>query len=195
MRCLEQCGPDALQPAQLFPLFPTYTAPWAQQAPSHKPYWALHAPLHSLETLISRKLGGGAGSRHRHQQQQHGDAASASRQHSPSPEAPGSTASSSLFGLESGSAGAASPSAAASPTALAGEQHGDAAAADDGRGPQNGSLQHSAAGEAWAQQQQQQRGSKLPSTEWQQLQRRAWEALAQYLFRVGSPPFFCSRQC
>ena len=31
VECLERCSPAAFQPSQLFPLFPTYTAPWAQQ--------------------------------------------------------------------------------------------------------------------------------------------------------------------
>lgn len=31
MGCLERCSPTTFQPSQLFPLFPTYTAAWAQQ--------------------------------------------------------------------------------------------------------------------------------------------------------------------
>lgn len=32
LRCLDAVSPSTFQPAQLFPLFPSYTAPWAQQA-------------------------------------------------------------------------------------------------------------------------------------------------------------------
>lgn len=49
---------------------------------------------------------------------------------------------------------------------------------------QKGSLQPPAASEALSQQQQQPCHHRWQADERQQLQRRAWEALAQYLFRV-----------
>jgi hypothetical protein len=207
--CLEQCSPATFQPSQLFPLFPSYTAAWAQQVsssrvcfllgaylagrvtsllsrragittssvphcipqpaiaclcclvqvPSHQQYWGLHAALPSLETLISQKLATGR-RRHAHQRQEGGSSSSGQ----PSPLG---SLGSSLFALEGSSGGGESPTTASPPTAAA------AAGSGEQRAPQNGSLQPPAASEA----QQQER---------QELQRRAWQSLAQYLFRVSS---------
>ena len=41
------------QPVELFPLFPTITAPWGDQIPT-KQYWGLHQPLPSLQSLLER---------------------------------------------------------------------------------------------------------------------------------------------
>lgn len=197
MGCLEQCSPPTFQPSQLFPLFPTYTAAWAQQVPGQQQYWGLHAPLPSLETLISRKL---ASDRVQYPGQPSGDSSG-----QPSPTGGGlglklgsSSRSSSLFALESSSGGAGSPPASPSPTAAAPggsaaqqphgrgqqqhakqhEQQTEVAAAEH-RAPQNGALQPPAAGEGPRAQQQQQRDARR-----EHLQRQAWEGLAQYLFRV-----------
>lgn len=177
--CLDQCSPATFQPTQLFPLFPSYTAPWAREVPSHQRYWGLHAPLPSLEELISRHLGSGSSSGQRRQLD------GSSQQHSPSAGAAGSSRSS-LFGLETSSAGAESPAATSSPTAAPRQQLGAAAASTDQRAPQSDSLQPPGSAE-----QQQQRE---PQDARRQLQRRAWEALAQYLFRVSLrrvPRFLC----
>lgn len=42
------------QPMELFPLFPTVTAPWADQLP-HKQYWGLHPPLPPLDSLLAHE--------------------------------------------------------------------------------------------------------------------------------------------
>ncbi|KAL4428207.1 hypothetical protein ABPG75_002296 [Micractinium tetrahymenae] len=188
VRCLEQCSPSTFQPAQLFPLFPAYTARWAQQVPTHQQYWGLHAPLPSLEALISRKLRSG-------QRQQEGGSSSgaqspfaSSRAHSGAAAGgAGSSRSSSLFGLEgegggseSGASAAASPSRSNQPPASKGQHPVN---------QQEVAAQPPASADALAQQAQQaQRAQQQETgpggTERRRLQRQAWEALAQYLFRV-----------
>ena len=37
---------------ELFPLFPTVTAPWVDQLP-RKQYWGMHRPLPPLDTLLA----------------------------------------------------------------------------------------------------------------------------------------------
>ncbi|KAL4433059.1 hypothetical protein ABPG77_006486 [Micractinium sp. CCAP 211/92] len=176
VRCLEQCSPDTFQPSQLFPLFPTYTARWAQQAPTHQQFWRLHAPLPSLETLITRKLSRG------HQQPE----SSSSRAHSRSPShgARGSSSpsSGSLFALEreaGSSEGGASPAASSS-------KSNQASKSQHPGNQQEGARQPPASPEALAQQAQRERRreSEPGGAERRRLQRQAWEALAQYLFRV-----------
>lgn len=142
--------------------------------PSHQRYWGLHAPLPSLEVLISRKLD----RHHRAQQPANGSSGPVS----PAGLPPGSSRSS-LFGLDSSSGGAESPPAA-SPPAGGGkqqqQQQEQVQAPSEMQQPagQNGGLQPPAAG-----QQQVGEAQQVPD-ERQRLQRRAWEALAQYLFRV-----------
>ncbi|PRW44437.1 transforming growth factor-beta receptor-associated 1 isoform X1 [Chlorella sorokiniana] len=173
--CLERCSTVTFQPAQLFPLFPSYTAPWAQQVPTHQRYWGLHAPLPSLEALISRKLEG------YHSQQ---PANGSSGPVSPAGLPPGSSRSS-LFALDSSSAGADSPPTAW-PSAGGGKQqqqhhqHPQQGEVQQAEG-QNGGLQPPAAGRQLG---EAQRAGRPVPDERQRLQRRAWEALAQYLFRV-----------
>ena len=52
MRILPQCSLSLFQPMELFPLFPTVTAPWADQLP-RKQYWGMHRPLPPLDTLLA----------------------------------------------------------------------------------------------------------------------------------------------
>ena len=54
MRNLLRCSLSLFQPVELFPLFPTVTAPWADQVPT-KQYWGLHQPLTSLQNLLERE--------------------------------------------------------------------------------------------------------------------------------------------
>ena len=44
-----------VQPAELFPLFPEFVAPWAAQVPRHE-YWRLHKPLTDLASLVGEGL-------------------------------------------------------------------------------------------------------------------------------------------
>ena len=46
--CLEQCSPATFQPSQLFPLFPTYTAAWAQQVRSSRVCWGGRIRMQAL---------------------------------------------------------------------------------------------------------------------------------------------------
>lgn len=52
MRILPQCSLSLFQPMELFPLFPSITAPWADQLP-RKGYWGLHRPLQPLDALLA----------------------------------------------------------------------------------------------------------------------------------------------
>lgn len=151
--------------------------------PTHQRYWGLHAPLPSLEALISRKLDG-----HSTQQPANGSSGPVS----PAGLPPGSSRSS-LFALDSSSAGAESPPAASPP--VGGKQQQQQR---EGKTPpqaqqaagQNGGLQPPAAGQQPPGELQ--RPAGLPLDERQRLQRRAWEALAQYLFRVRAACTLCA---
>lgn len=52
MRLLPQCSLSLFQPMELFPLFPSVTARWADELP-RKQYWGMHRPLPSLDTLLA----------------------------------------------------------------------------------------------------------------------------------------------
>ncbi len=52
MRILPQCSLSLFQPMELFPLFPSVTAPWADQLP-RKGYWGMHRPLPALDALLA----------------------------------------------------------------------------------------------------------------------------------------------
>jgi len=52
MRILPQCSLSLFQPMELFPLFPSITAPWADQLP-RKGYWGMHRPLPPLDALLA----------------------------------------------------------------------------------------------------------------------------------------------
>lgn len=52
MRILPQCSLSLFQPMELFPLFPSITAPWADQLP-RKGYWGMHRPLQPLDALLA----------------------------------------------------------------------------------------------------------------------------------------------
>jgi len=52
MRILPQCSLSLFQPMELFPLFPSVTAPWADQLP-RKGYWGMHRPLPPLDALLA----------------------------------------------------------------------------------------------------------------------------------------------
>ncbi len=52
MRILPQCSLSLFQPMELFPLFPSVTAPWADQLP-RKGYWGMHRPLQPLDALLA----------------------------------------------------------------------------------------------------------------------------------------------
>ena len=54
MAVLPRCSLSMFQPMELFPLFPTITAPWADQPP-HKQYWGLHPPLPPLDNLLAQE--------------------------------------------------------------------------------------------------------------------------------------------
>ena len=54
MRNLLCCSLSLFQPVELFPLFPSVIAPWADQVPT-KQYWGLHQPLTSLQNLLERE--------------------------------------------------------------------------------------------------------------------------------------------
>ena len=154
------------------------------QVPTHQRYWGLHAPLPSLEALISRKLDG-----HSMQPPANGSSGPVS----PAGLPPGSSRSS-LFALDSSSAGAESP-LAASPPAGGKQQQQQQQQQREGEAPpqaqqaagQNGGLQPPAAGQQ--QPGESQRPAGLALDERQRLQRRAWETLAQYLFRVRAACF------
>lgn len=53
MQALRRCSPEPVQPAELFPLFPSATAPWAAAVPAQR-RWGLHAALPELHELIAR---------------------------------------------------------------------------------------------------------------------------------------------
>ncbi len=58
MDALQHCSTLVVQPAELFPLFPEETRPWAQaagRAPS-RPRWGLHPPLTDLRSLVRQRL-------------------------------------------------------------------------------------------------------------------------------------------
>lgn len=162
------------------------SAPVVAQVPTHQQYWGLHAPLPSLEALIDRRLSHG----------QRQAESSSSGAHCPSPSrgarssgaaggargGSSSPGSGSLFALEGeggSSEGGASPASSRSnqPPASKGQHPGN---------QQEGSGQPPASLEALAQQaQREQRQETQPGgAERRRLQRQAWEALAQYLFRV-----------
>lgn len=50
---LLHCNRTAFQPAELFPLFPLYSAPWAGRLPQQR-HWGLHPPLPDLHALATR---------------------------------------------------------------------------------------------------------------------------------------------
>lgn len=50
---LLHCSRTAFQPAELFPLFPLYTTPWAGRLPQLR-HWGLHLPLPDLPALATR---------------------------------------------------------------------------------------------------------------------------------------------
>ena len=50
---LLRCKRAAFQPAELFPLFPQYSAPWAGRMQQRR-HWGLHPPLPDLRTLAVR---------------------------------------------------------------------------------------------------------------------------------------------
>ncbi len=52
MRILPQCSLSLFQPMELFPLFPSVTAPWVDQLP-RKGYWGMHRPLPPLDALLA----------------------------------------------------------------------------------------------------------------------------------------------
>lgn len=57
MDALLHCSTTVMQPAQLFPLFPELTRPWAQHVPGRPPWAALnHPPLTNLRSLVARRL-------------------------------------------------------------------------------------------------------------------------------------------
>ena len=142
--------------------------------PSHQRYWGLHAPLPSLEVLISRKLD----SHHRTQQPANGSSGPVS----PAGLPPGSSRSS-LFGLDSSSGGAETPPAMSPPGGGGKQQQQQQEQVEtlsEMQQPagQNGGLQPPAAGQQ--QLGEAQRTARLVPDERQRLQRRAWEALAHY---------------
>lgn len=49
----------AVEPCELFPLFPQYTSKWLPQVPK-KAYWGLHPPLVDLKSLLARGAGAAA---------------------------------------------------------------------------------------------------------------------------------------
>ncbi len=58
MDALQHCSTLVVQPAELFPLFPEETQPWAaavEHAPS-RPRWGLHPPLTDLRSLVRRRM-------------------------------------------------------------------------------------------------------------------------------------------
>ena len=58
MDALQHCSTLVVQPAELFPLFPEETQPWAAAAkrvPS-RPHWELHPPLTDLRSLVRRRM-------------------------------------------------------------------------------------------------------------------------------------------
>ena len=54
MAILPRCSLSLFQPMELFPLFPTITAAWADQQP-RKQYWGLHPPLPPLDSLLAHE--------------------------------------------------------------------------------------------------------------------------------------------
>lgn len=59
MEALQRCSTLVVQPAELFPLFPDETEPWAAAAGSAappRPRWGLHRPLTDLRALVRRRL-------------------------------------------------------------------------------------------------------------------------------------------
>ena len=54
MAILPRCSLSLFQPMELFPLFPSVTAPWADQLP-RKQYWGLHPPLAPLDSLLAHE--------------------------------------------------------------------------------------------------------------------------------------------
>lgn len=54
MAILPRCSLSLFQPMELFPLFPTVTAPWADQLP-RKQYWGLHPALPPLHSLLAHE--------------------------------------------------------------------------------------------------------------------------------------------
>ena len=63
---LLRCSTTAVQPGELFPLFPEHTQPWASRKTHARQHWGIHPPLTDLPTLIERlehsqnSLGGAA---------------------------------------------------------------------------------------------------------------------------------------
>lgn len=58
MDALQHCSTLVVQPAELFPLFPDETRPWAGAAdrtPS-RPRWGLHPPLADLRSIVRQRL-------------------------------------------------------------------------------------------------------------------------------------------
>ncbi|BDA48080.1 Transforming growth factor-beta receptor-associated protein [Coccomyxa sp. Obi] len=58
MDALQHCSTLVVQPAELFPLFPEETQPWAavaDRAPS-RPRWGLHPPLIDLRSLVRQRM-------------------------------------------------------------------------------------------------------------------------------------------
>ncbi len=51
---LLRCSTTAVQPGELFPLFPEYTQPWANRKLHARQHWGIHPPLTNLHTLIER---------------------------------------------------------------------------------------------------------------------------------------------
>lgn len=54
MAVLPRCSLSLFQPMELFPLFPTVTAPWADQLP-RKQHWGLHPALPPLDSLLAHE--------------------------------------------------------------------------------------------------------------------------------------------
>ena len=51
---LLRCSTTAVQPGELFPLFPEYTQPWADRKLHARQHWGIHPPLTDLHILIER---------------------------------------------------------------------------------------------------------------------------------------------
>ena len=51
---LLRCSTTAVQPGELFPLFPEHTQPWANRKLHARQHWGIHPPLTDLHTLIER---------------------------------------------------------------------------------------------------------------------------------------------